>query len=79
MNSRIPKFRSINEERAFWQTHSATDYWDELTPVKLKFVSAQKKPVSVELSGLEVRVLQGILTRLVRHRPSPLTHRSTKS
>ena len=27
---KIPKFKSIQEERAFWDTHSVTDYLSEL-------------------------------------------------
>lgn len=35
--SRIPEFKSYEEEAAFWDTHSFADYWDELKPVKVKF------------------------------------------
>lgn len=78
MKSRIPTFRSVKEERDFWQTHSATEFLDELTPVRIKFVSSQKKPVSVRLSGFEVRVLQGILARLIGNRPSAHTSAAKK-
>lgn len=27
---KIPKFKTIEEERAFWETHSIVDYLDEL-------------------------------------------------
>lgn len=33
--SRIPYFRSIKEEAKFWDTHSFTDYWDELEDVDI--------------------------------------------
>ena len=33
--SRIPKFKSIEEEAEFWDTHSFADYWDEFKPVDL--------------------------------------------
>ncbi len=29
---KIPKFRTIQEERAFWDTHDVTDYLAELKP-----------------------------------------------
>ena len=82
MKSRIPKFRSLTEERAFWQTHSATDFLDELTPVVLEFggPSSRKQSPSVKLSGVEVRILQGVLARLLhaQHRSSshsPASHK----
>jgi len=31
---KIPKFKTIQEERAFWDSHSVTDYLSELNPVK---------------------------------------------
>src|SRR5262249_14138653 len=34
--SRIPAFASREEEAAFWDTHDATDYLDELTPVTMR-------------------------------------------
>lgn len=33
--SRIPKFKSIEEEANFWDTHSFADYWDEFKDVKV--------------------------------------------
>ena len=35
--SRIPEFASRAEEAEFWDTHDATDYWDELKPVDVRF------------------------------------------
>jgi len=34
---RIPEFTSIEEEAAFWDTHSTTDYEDEFKPVRVRF------------------------------------------
>lgn len=34
-HGRIPAFRSIEEEAAFWDTHDITDFLDESTPVQL--------------------------------------------
>ena len=39
---KIPKFKSVEEERKFWDTHSVTDFLDELEFVDIKFV--KKKP-----------------------------------
>jgi hypothetical protein len=42
--SRIPNFRTIEEEAAFWDTHSSEEFADELTPVEnVKFVKARSK------------------------------------
>ncbi len=34
--SRIPEFKSIEEEAEWWDTHDITDYLDELRPVQLR-------------------------------------------
>jgi hypothetical protein len=40
--SRIPTFKSIEEEAAFWGTHSSEEFADELTPLEnVKFVKAR--------------------------------------
>src|SRR5713226_4590411 len=42
--SRIPTFKTIEEEAAFWDTHSSEDFADELTPVEdVKFVKARSR------------------------------------
>ncbi len=35
--SKIPKFKSEEEEAKFWDTHSFTNFMDELEPVHLEF------------------------------------------
>ena len=30
----IPTFTSLEEEAKFWDTHSISDYWDEMSDVK---------------------------------------------
>ena len=35
--SRIPEFRTIEEEAEFWDTHDTTDYEDEFKPIKVRF------------------------------------------
>lgn len=35
--SKIPEFKTIQEEAEFWDTHDFTDFLDELKPVKVKF------------------------------------------
>lgn len=41
--SKIPNFKSIEEEARFWDTHNITDYWDEMEEVDLIFVKEPKK------------------------------------
>src|SRR5579864_5760231 len=41
---RIPTFKTIEEEAAFWDTHSSEEFADELTPVEnVKFVKVRSK------------------------------------
>lgn len=43
-NSRIPAFKTVEEEASFWDTHSSEEFADELTPVDdVQFVRAQSK------------------------------------
>jgi len=40
----IPTFKTIEEEAAFWDTHSSEEFAEELTPVEnVKFVKAGSK------------------------------------
>ncbi len=42
--SRIPTFHTLEEEAAFWDSHSSEEFADELTPVEdVKFVKAGSK------------------------------------
>jgi predicted DNA binding CopG/RHH family protein len=42
--SRIPTFKTVEEEAAFWDTHSSEEFSDELVPVEdVKFVRAHAK------------------------------------
>ena len=52
-HSRIPTFNTIEEEAAFWDTHSIEEFADELEPVtNVKFVKArQTKAITVRLEA----------------------------
>jgi len=57
--SRIPTFKTIVEEAAFWDTHSSEDFADELTPVEnVKFVKAHSK------KALTVRIDEDVFEEL---------------
>ena len=47
--SKIPKFASEQEEAEFWDTHSITDYLDELTPVDVTVVDARPRKEQISL------------------------------
>ena len=44
----IPKFKTENEERKFWATHDATDYFDLSKPVELDL--SKLKPTTKSIS-----------------------------
>ncbi len=59
--SRIPTFKTIEEEAAFWDTHSSEEFADELTPVEnVKFIKARSK------KALTVRVDEEAFEELTR-------------
>ncbi len=59
--SRIPTFKTIEEEADFWDTHSSEDFADELTPVEdVKFVKARSR------KALTVRVDEETFEELTR-------------
>lgn len=60
MKSKIPKFKSLEEERNFWDTHSVTDYLKELKPVKVKFTKPKKKLISLRLETPQIEALKTI-------------------
>lgn len=63
MKRRIPKFKSLEEERRFWDTHSITEFMDELKPVKVKFSKPKKKLISLRLDSDQIKSLKEIASR----------------
>ena len=60
MKRHIPKFKSLEEERRFWDTHSVTEFMEELKPVEMKFVRPQKKLISLRLDDGQIQSLKEI-------------------
>ncbi len=62
---KIPQFNSIMEESDFWDTHDATDYFDETVEVDVRFVDARPKkiPVSMRLDRKMVADLKAVARR----------------
>ena len=46
---RIPEFATIEEEAAFWDTHSTADYEDEFRPVRVRFAKRLSTGVTIRL------------------------------
>ncbi|HBG63586.1 MAG TPA: hypothetical protein DDX16_05035 [Candidatus Omnitrophica bacterium] len=63
MKNKIPKFKSLEEERRFWDSHSITDYTDELKPAKVKFIRPKKKLISLRLDTPQIESLKEIASR----------------
>ena len=64
--SRIPKFKSIEEEAKFWDTHSFADYWDEFEDVDL--VVELNKPRDETLVLRVQKSIKENLARIARKR-----------
>lgn len=47
--SRIPDFKSREEEAEFWDTHSLADYWDEFKPIKVRFAKNLSYDITIPL------------------------------
>lgn len=47
---KVPKFKSLKEEREFWDTHDSTDYLDDFEMAKdVVFVRPRKEVISLRL------------------------------
>lgn len=49
LKSRIPEFKTIEEEAKWWDTHDITDYLDELKPVKVRFAKNLSRGLTIRL------------------------------
>jgi predicted DNA binding CopG/RHH family protein len=53
---KVPKFKSLKEERDFWDTHDSADYHDDFKVTKeVVFVRPKKEVISLRL---EPKVIQ---------------------
>ena len=46
---RIPEFANLEEEAAFWDTHSTADYEGEFRPVRARFAKRLSTGVTIRL------------------------------
>ena len=42
----IPTFKNIEEEKAFWEAHDTTEYFDTSKVKKVRFPNLKKKPMA---------------------------------
>jgi predicted DNA binding CopG/RHH family protein len=57
---RIPEFASIEEEAAFWDTHSTADYEDEFKPVRARFAKRLSTGVTIRLDPDTLKKLRSM-------------------
>lgn len=55
--SKIPDFKSYEEEAEFWDTHDLTEFWDETKPSKVKFAKNLSSVITVRLSPKMITTL----------------------
>ena len=56
---KVPKFKSLKEEREFWDTHNSTDYLDDFEEAKdVVFVRPKKEVMSLRLDPNIVKRLR---------------------
>lgn len=55
--SRIPKFKSYEEEAQWWDTHDTTEFEDEFKPVKLEFEKPLIHILGVRLDAKTIDLL----------------------
>lgn len=67
---RIPDFANREEMAAFWDTHDASDYWDELKPVQVHVAKPLKESLSV---GLDSQALAKLRKRAKEQGVGPTT------
>ena len=49
--NRIPEFANIEEEAAFWDTHSTADYENEFKPVRVRFAKKLSEGLTIRLDS----------------------------
>ena len=57
-DSRIPDFKSYEEEAAFWDTHDVSDFQDEFKTVQVKFAKNLTHSMNVRFDAKDITKLQ---------------------
>lgn len=58
--SRIPRFKSYEEEASWWDTHDTTEFEDEFKPVKLEVVKPLIHILGVRLDARTIDLLTAL-------------------
>lgn len=61
--SRLPKFKSLEEEARFWDTHESTEFLEGFRPAKLGFPKPRRRLVSMRLPESEITALKRVAAR----------------
>ena len=51
---KIPRFETDKEAAKFWDTHSLTDYVEDTTFAKIRFVKKTKKSITIRLDPEDI-------------------------
>jgi hypothetical protein len=58
---KVPKFKNLEEERAFWDTHDSTDYLEDFIPAPdVVFVRPKKEVISLRLEPQVIHKLREV-------------------
>ena len=58
--SRIPEFKTIEEEAEFWDTHDTTDYEAEFKPIKARFADKLFDRVTIPVDADTLAQLEAL-------------------
>ena len=56
--SRIPKFKNIEDEANFWDTHDTTDFEDDFKPVRVSFAKNLSQGITIRLDPKTLSALR---------------------
>lgn len=59
-SQRIPRFRSIEEEAEFWDTHDSTEFEDQFRPTRLKFAEHVEHLFAIPLEPKVIDLLLNV-------------------
>jgi predicted DNA binding CopG/RHH family protein len=61
---KVPKFKSLKEEREFWDTHDSTDYHDDFKVTEnVVFVRPKKEVISLRLEPTIINKLKELANK----------------
>ncbi len=58
--SRIPDFKTLEEEAAWWDAHDPADYQDELKTVKVRFAKNLSAGLNIRLDPQSLNQLRAV-------------------